>query len=103
MIALELAGTLDRYSTFPTPLESGDIRRWKMPYFDVTECFAQDLYETAQRVGRADVARDLRLMLLNHRIRFSALGRLLRRLIVVPAKRSEWISSLYYRLRGARA
>ena len=103
MIALELAGTLDRYSTFPTPLESGDIRRWKMPYFDVTECFAQDLYETAQRVGRADVARDLRLMLLNHRIRFSALGRLLRRLIVLPAKRSEWISSLYYRLRGARA
>jgi hypothetical protein len=103
MIALELAGTLDRYSTFPEPLERRDIRRWQMPYFHETGSFARELYNTAKELGRTDVARDLGLMLLNHRVRFSRLGRLLRRLIVVPAKRSAWIRNLYDRLRESRA
>jgi len=103
MIALKLAGTLDQYTTFPEPLERRHIRGWHMPYFKVTECFARELYNLAKRQGDIEVAHDLRLMLLNHQVRFSRLGQLLRRLFVLPAKRSAWISSMYYRLRGTGA
>lgn len=102
MIALKLAGTLDQYTTFPESLERAHIRGWRMPYFEDTACFAYELYNLAKRQGRAEIARDLRLMLWNHQVRFSRLGRLLRALLVLPAKRSKWISSLYYRLRGGR-
>jgi hypothetical protein len=103
MIALDLAGALDRYSTFPMPLERRHVRGWRMPYFSYTGIFARHLYEAARERGRTDLVRDLRYVLWNHRIRFSRVGQLLRRLLVLPAKRSAWISSLYYRLRGKRA
>lgn len=103
MVALDLAGVLDQYSTFPLPLERRHVRGWQMPYFHHTGIFAQRLYRLAQERGRTDVAHDLRYMLWSHRMRFSRIGQLLRKLLVLPAKRSAWISNLYYRLRGTRA
>ena len=100
MIALDLAGALDRYTTFPLPLERRHVRGWQMPYFHYTGIFARQLYEVAKERGRTDLARDLRYMLWSHRVRFSGVGQFLRRMLVLPAKRSALISSLYYRLRG---
>jgi len=98
MIALKIEGRLDQYSTFPLPLEHRHIRGWELPYFNVSGGFADELLAHAAENERTTIANDLRYVLWTHRLRHSTIGRLLRRHVVKPAKRSDWISSLYYRL-----
>jgi len=100
MIALEIEDRLDQYSTFPRPLERRHIRGWELPHFDVSGGFADELLAHAAENERPTIANDLRYVLWTHRLRHSTVGRLLRRHVVEPAKRSDWISSLYYRLKA---
>ena len=100
MIALELVDRLDQYSTFPQHLDRSYIRGWEIPHFNVSGAFAEQLKEQAVRMGRTRIANDLRYVIWKHRLRHSAVGRFFRKLIVEPAKRSEWISNLYHRLKA---
>lgn len=97
MIALEIAGALDRYTTFPKPLRRRDIRTWRMSDYEASKPFVADLVDYAQSEGRHDFATALRYVMLKHEIRNGRLGRFTRKLVVEPAKRSAFVRRLYHR------
>ena len=60
MVLLEAAGVLGRYETFPEPLDRARLRR--LSYFtDVDRSYARQNAEAVAALGRADLARDVRL------------------------------------------
>ena len=60
MVLLEAAGVLGRYETFPEPLDRARLRR--LSYFtDVDRSYARQNAEVVAALGRADLARDVRL------------------------------------------
>jgi hypothetical protein len=101
MIALDISGQLSQYSTFTLPLERRHVRGWEIHHFHHKQHFLRELKTRALAEDRADLTRDLRYVMWKHRLRQGRVGRLFRRLFVEPAKRSEWISTLYERLTGS--
>lgn len=99
MIALELTGKLERYSTFPEPLTRKRLRRWRMPNYHISKYWAKGMLEYAKAEGRGELSNDLRWVIWNHEIRNSQLGKLCRKLLVEPLKRVDFIRNWYYRLR----
>jgi hypothetical protein len=70
MIALELAGTLSCFSTFPLPLHREQIRSCPFPAYEFEQMGLAA--ERARAIGRADLAADIRAALLRNRARAAA-------------------------------
>ena len=62
MVTLELAGALANYACFPRQLERRDIRRIDFAS-SRRDLFIPEIVAYAERVGRRDIARDLRVAL----------------------------------------
>ena len=58
MLTLDLAGALPKYSTFPAPLDRGQVRRTRIRALD--RHHIQWVLDRAQELGRRDVVADLR-------------------------------------------
>lgn len=68
MTTLQMAGTLSRYKTFPLPLTRARVLRMNVTR---TGPMIYDVRKKAQAVGRADVVRDLSLVLSLNRVRWT--------------------------------
>ncbi len=62
MVTLELAGALRNYTSFPRPLTRRDVRDIDFAN-SRRDLFIPEIIEYAERVGRDDIARDLRIAL----------------------------------------
>ena len=67
MLALEVCGSLDRYSTFPEGLTRTQVRRSHLGSA-IDRIFARELIRDAKKAGRNDLAFDIRYALWRSRI-----------------------------------
>lgn len=69
MIALELAGTLSRYKTFPLPLTRAEIRGMHIP--KMSQVITQTSLAQARAQGRNDIVLDMSLAFALSRVRWN--------------------------------
>ena len=75
MMALDVAGALQNYRSFPQPLTGNNIRRTDYGY-PGTRVFAEEIVEYARRERRSDIVRNVRFAIFNsavYRARIRAL------------------------------
>jgi hypothetical protein len=78
MVTLEMAGALDRFKTFPLPVDRRLVRA-SHQVSTGEKLYYRDMLDLARKTGRSDLARDLRYARFRSRLEAAVRHRILRR------------------------